>query len=89
MTGFPGGSVVKNLSANTGQVGLIPGLGRSPGEGNGNPLQDSCLENSMDRGARWAPVHETAKSWTQLSVHKSSKDRDLNDLKGPVFRCLI
>ena len=57
MTGFPGGSVVKNLSANTGQAGLIPGLGRSPGEGNGNPLQDSCLENSKDRGAWWVTVH--------------------------------
>ena len=49
--GFPGGSVVKNLLANAGDAGLIPGLGRSPGEGNGNPLQYSCLENPMDRGA--------------------------------------
>ena len=48
--GFPGGSVVKNLSANAGNVGLIPGLGRSPGEGNSNPLQYFCLENPMDRG---------------------------------------
>jgi len=51
---FPGGSVVKNLPANAGDAGdasLIPGLGRSPGVGNGNPLQYSCLENSMDRGA--------------------------------------
>ena len=55
--GFPGGSVVKNLSANAGNVGLIPGLGRSPGEGNGNSLQYSCLENPMDRGAWWATVH--------------------------------
>ena len=47
--GFPGGSVVKNLSANTGDAGLIPGLGRFPGEGNGNPLQHSCLGNPMDR----------------------------------------
>ena len=49
--GFPGGSVVKNLLVNAGDAGLIPGLGRSPGEGNGNPLQYSCLENPMDRGA--------------------------------------
>ena len=47
--GFPGGSVVKNLSANTGDAGSIPGLGRFPGEGNGNPLQHSCLGNPMDR----------------------------------------
>ena len=49
--GFPGGSVVKNLPANAGDTGLIPGSGRSPGEGNGNPLQYFCLENSMDGGA--------------------------------------
>ena len=49
--GFLGGSVVKKLPANAGDVGVIPGSGRSPGEGNGNPLQYSCLGNSMDRGA--------------------------------------
>ena len=57
---FPGGSLVKNLSANagdSGDVGLIPVLGRSPGGENGNPLQYSCLENPMDRGAWWATVH--------------------------------
>ena len=54
--GFPGGSVVKNPPAKTGDVGLIPGLGRSPREGNGNPLQYSCLENPMDRGAWQATV---------------------------------
>ena len=56
---FPGGSVVKNLLANAGDVGdvgLIPGLGRSPGGGTGNPLQYSYLENPMDRGAYWATV---------------------------------
>ena len=47
--GFPGGSVVKNLPANAGDMGLIPGLGRSPGGGNGNPLQYSCLDNPKDR----------------------------------------
>ena len=65
--GFPGGSLVKNQSAKAGDAGSIPGSGRSPGEGNGNPLQFSCLENSMDRGAWKAAVHGVAKSWTQLS----------------------
>ena len=54
-------------ACNVGDQGLIPGLGRSPGEGNGNPLQDSCLENPMDRGAWWATVHGMAKSRTQLN----------------------
>ena len=49
-------------------MGLIPGSGRSPGEGNGNPLQYSCLENPMDRGAWWAAVHGVAKSWTRPSA---------------------
>ena len=53
-TGFPGGSVVKNLPASPGDVGSISGLGRFPGGGNGNPLQYSCLESHMDRGAWWA-----------------------------------
>ena len=55
--GFPGGSEIKNLSVNAGDAGLIPGSGRSPGEGNGNPLQYSCLENPMDGGTWWATVH--------------------------------
>ena len=59
--GFPGGSVVKNLSANAGDPGLILGSGRSPEEGNGNPLQYSCLENPMDRGAWWVTVHGVTK----------------------------
>ena len=53
--GFPGGSMVKNLLTNAGHVGLISGSGRSPGEGNSNPLQYSCLGNPMDRGA-WQPT---------------------------------
>ena len=61
--GFPGGSVVKNLPVNAGDVGSIPGSGRSPGEGNGNPLQYSCLENSMDRATWQAIVPGAAKSW--------------------------
>ena len=58
---------VKNSPANEGDTGSVPGLGRSPGEGNGNPLQYSCLGNPMDRGARWATVHGVTKSHTQLS----------------------
>ena len=57
MKGFPGGSEVKNLPDNAGDTGLIPGLGRSPGEGNGSPLQYSCLGNPMDRGVWWAAVY--------------------------------
>ena len=60
--GFPGGSVVKNSSANPGDMGSFPGSGRSPGGGNSNPLQYSCLENSMDRGAWRATVHGVTKS---------------------------
>ena len=59
--GLPGGSVVKNLPANVGDTSLIPGSGRSPGEGNGYPLQYSFMENSMDRGAWWAAVHGVTK----------------------------
>ena len=67
--------VVKNLPANAGDtrdMGLIPASGRPSGEGHGNPLQYSCLENPMDREASWATVHRTVKSWTRLkhiSVH--------------------
>ena len=61
--------MVKNLSASVGDVGSIPGSGRSPGEGNGNPLQYSCLGNSMDRGAWQATVDGVSKSWTKLSMH--------------------
>ena len=65
--GFPGGSVVRNLPANAGDLGSIPWLERSPGEGHSNPLQYSCLENSIDRGAWLARVHGVAKNWTQPS----------------------
>ena len=64
--------MVKNPLANAGHtryVGLVPGLGRSPGVGNGNPVQYSCLENSMDRGVWWVAVHGVAKSPTRLSEH--------------------
>ena len=61
---FHGGSVVKNLPVSAGDAGSIPGSGRSPGEGNGNPLQIPCLETPMDRGAWWATVHGVAKNQT-------------------------
>ena len=64
---FPGGSDGKASARNVGDPESIPGLGRSPGEGNGNPLQYSCLENPMDGGAWWATVHGVAKSRTWLS----------------------
>ena len=61
LMGFPAGSVVENLPANAGDTSSIPGSGRSPGEGNDNPLQYSCLGNPMDRGAWRATVHGAAK----------------------------
>ena len=67
LLGFPGGTVVKNLPVNAGDIRdtrLISELGRSPGGGNGNPLQYSCLGNSMGRRAWWVTVHEVAKNWT-------------------------
>ena len=64
---FPGGSEEHNLPASAGDAGSSPGSGRSPGEGNGNPLQYSCLEDAMDREAWRAKVYGVAKSWTRLS----------------------
>ena len=68
---FPGGTVVKNLSANARDTGLIPESGRSPGAGNGNPHQQqySYLGSPMDRGVRWATVHRVIKRWMRLSMH--------------------
>ena len=63
---FPGGSEVKASACNAGDLGSIPGSGRAPGEGNGNPLQYSCLENPMDGGAWWAAVYGVAQNWTRL-----------------------
>ena len=71
-SGFPGCGVLKNPLANAGDTrveGLIPGLGRSPRLGNGNPLQYSCLRSSTDRGAWQATLHGVTKSWTRLSTH--------------------
>ena len=80
--GFLGGAVAKNLLANAGDsrdVGSIAGSGRPPGVDNGNLLQNSCLENSMDRGACWAAVQGVAKSRTQLGtrahVHTCTQTR--------------
>ena len=67
--GFPGGSGGKESTCNVGDLGLIPGLGRSSERGHGNPLLYSCLENPMDREAWPAAVHGVAKSWTRLSTH--------------------
>ena len=69
---------VKNLPVNaggTGDTGSIPGSGRSPGEGNGNPRQYSCLENPMDREALWAAVQRVAKNWTEYIIATCSLDR--------------
>ena len=65
--GFPDGSDDKQSACYVGDLGSIPRSGRSPGEGNGNPLQYTCLKNFHDRGAWWATVHGIAKSWTRLS----------------------
>ena len=64
---FPGNSVGKESACSAGDPGLTPGSGRSPGAGNGKPLQYPCLENPMDRGAWWAAVHRVTKSWAQRS----------------------
>ena len=76
MWAFPVAQLVKKLPASSGDttdIGSVPGSGRSPGEGNGNPLQYSCLENSMDRGAWLATVHGITKSWAQLNAHAQIK----------------
>ena len=66
--GFPGGSAVKNPPANAGDAGSIPRSGRSPGEGNGNPLQYSCLENPMDRGAWQVTAHAVERVGRELAT---------------------
>jgi len=73
MEAFPSGSVVKNPPANAGDMGLIPGSGRSPGEENGNSLHYSCLGNPMDRGGCQAAVHGVTKSRTQFSNNKNNE----------------
>ena len=73
--GFPDGSEVKASACNVGDLGSIPGSGRSPGEGNGNPLQCSCLENPRDGGAWWTAVYGVAQSQTRLKQLSSSSSR--------------
>ena len=86
--------VVQNLPADAGDIrdtGSVPGSGRSPGEGNGNPLQYSCLENSMDRGVWRAIVHGVAKSWTHLkwlSMHINTHTHIYNHIHTQVHACV-
>ena len=85
--GFPCGSVVKNLPANAGDVGSIPGSGRYPRVGNGNPLQYSCLENSMDRGAWWTVVHRVP--WLSDSTHAHMCALTLSIPHSPLFAVFL
>ena len=99
--GFPDGSAVKNPACNAGNadVGSIPGSGRSPGGGNGNPFQYSCLENPMDKGAWWATVHGVTKSRPRLIRAEQREHAHMYTLQGAqslfkavmpfktVFRC--
>ena len=87
--GLPGGSVVKNLLANAGDVDSIPGLWWSSGEGNGNPLQCSCLENPRDRGAWQVTVHGVSKSLTQLSHQIALADSQSCPLWGTSHQSLF
>ena len=82
---FPGGSDGKESACNAGHLGSNPESGRSPGEGNGNPLQYSCLENPMDRGAWRATVHGVAKSWIQLkqlSMHALAHQKCWDEIEA-------
>ena len=83
MRGFPGSTVVKNLPANAGDTGSVPGpgWGRPPGEGNGSPLQYSCLENPMDTGVWWALVYGAVRSPTQLSTHAQIAGKCINETR--------
>ena len=81
--------VVKNLHCNAGDIreaSLILGLGRSPGEGNSSPLQYFCLENSMDRGARWATIHGVAKSRTGLKRLSTAHTQSLGEMSSKPWR---
>ena len=81
--GFPGGSDCGQSACNTEDLGSISGSGRSPGRGNGNPFQYSCLENPMDRGTWWAAVHGVAKSHTRLNdKHYKRQGRALHNVQG-------
>ena len=82
VSGFLGGSDSKVSILNAGDLGSIPGSGRSPGEGHGNPLQYSCLENPMDRGAWWATIHGVAKSWTLDMTEKLTLSSEVSALSS-------
>ena len=88
--GFPGGSEVKASACNVGDLSSIPGWGRSPGEGNGNPCQYSCLENPLDGGAWLATVHKVAKSRTGLSdfTFTLKSGRINTGAKGRLVACI-
>ena len=91
---FPGGSVVKNAADNASHAGLIPGLGRSPGGGNGNPLQYSCLENPMDRGAWWATYSPWGRQeldmTERLSTHSGCRaTREARKRGTWPFKCFV
>ena len=92
---LPGWPTSKESSCNAGDAGdtgSIPGSGRSPGRGDGNPLQDSCLENPMDRGAWRATVHEVTKSWTQLkwlSTHTCMHQLSLGTERSSLCPCFL
>ena len=85
--GFPGGSDGKESACNAGDAGLIPGWGRSPGEGNGYPLQYACLEKSMDRGAWWATVHGITKSRTRLNSSHTHTHTHTHTWGGSIRQC--
>ena len=89
--GFSGGSVVKNLPANVGDVSLIPGSGKSPGGGNVNPLQYPCLRNSMVRGAWLAIVHGVAKSqtWLRTRTYEETSTREKKQTLGKACKNII
>ena len=83
--GFPHSSDGKESACNAGDPGLSPGLGRSCGEGNGNPLQYSCLENPIDGGAWWATVHGVAKSQTQFSTEGTTTNSSIEAFFFSIF----
>ena len=89
---FLDGSAGKESTCNagdTGNTGLIPGEGRSPGEGNGNPLQYFCLETSMDRGAWWVTVYRVTKSWTHLTEQLKKKKGKEKKMLYSLVLCYI
>ena len=87
--GFSGGSDGEESACNEGDLGLIPGSGRFPGEGNGNPLLYSCLEISMDRGAWWATVHRVTRSQMRLSNFHFRHSKGLQMAQAEALLCLL